>query len=335
MKTGLICELKRFAVHDGPGIRTTVFFKGCPLHCLWCHNPESIRCQGELAFWPNKCQNCGECVPVCQNHKIVDGRHRFERGSCLACGKCVQACYYGALFWYGQVNTVKELHSLILADKHFFDHSGGGATFSGGEPLLQAEFCAELARRLQNDGINTAIDTCGEVPWANFERVLPFVDLFLYDFKHADSAQHRKLTGSGNERIMENLRKLSEKGKKLEVRLPLIPGLNDSAENLRAAGQFLSQLKQPCRIRLLLHHDLADSKYQALGITNQMTKTGDRPPERLLEAAEILRGFQLPVIGNGTRVTDCVAMPIAYPKFHDFSVPPPAFLSDSVKTITE
>lgn len=240
MREGIICDLKRFAVHDGPGVRSTVFLKGCPLRCVWCHNPESIRRAPELGVRFHKCTLCGECARVCACHRIADGKHRFGRESCTACGRCVGACLFDALVLYGKRVTPEETAAAVLEDRAFYETSGGGVTVSGGEPLLQAAFCAELFRLLKRECIHTAVDTCGEVPWSAFETVLPVADLFLFDFKHPDSEAHRRLTGSGNGRIKANLLRLGRNGCPVEIRIPLIPGLNMEDETLKRSAEFLA-----------------------------------------------------------------------------------------------
>jgi len=294
--TAILCDIKRFSVHDGSGIRTTLFFKGCPLRCRWCHNPETLETRPELGVFLNKCIGCGECAAVCSCHHIINGRHEFNRTDCTACGKCVEACLFDALELYGRKISVAEAVGAVLEDRAFYAESGGGVTVSGGEPLRQAEFCGELFRTLKRDDIHTAVDTCGEVPWSAFETVLPWTDLFLYDFKHADSARHRELTGCGNERIKENLMKLSRTGKPIEIRMPLIPTLNMAADELHAAGAFLSRLKHLTLVRLLAYHSLAHAKYAAVGRTDTLPEVSSPGPGELATAAEILRGYQLQVI---------------------------------------
>ncbi len=282
--TGTLLEVKRFAVHDGPGVRTTLFFKGCPLHCLWCHNPESISPRPQLACFSQKCLDCAECVPVCPEnaHALIEDKHVLERERCTACGACETVCLGGALRLYGKTITVAEGLDLALEDREYYE-PGGGVTLSGGEPLLQADFCRDLLAGLKQAGVHTAVDTCGCVNWAAFEAVLPFTDLFLVDFKHADSATHRRLTGQGNELIVANLRRLSAAGADIEIRMPLIPGCNDSDENLRATGNLLAELNL-CRVKVLPYHAMARSKYTALGLPDTMP-TVDPPDRQTLNRA--------------------------------------------------
>ena len=227
---GLLLDVKRFAVHDGPGIRTTLFLKGCPLKCIWCHNPEGISRVPELAYYAHKCIHCGECVTVCPRnaHQLREGKHVFLPENCIACGACEPRCLGEALRLFGKKISVGEAVETVLEDRLFYVESGGGVTLSGGEPLLQSAFCRDFLSEMKKEGIHTAVDTCGFVNWDAFQCVLPVTDMFLFDVKHTDSAAHRKLTGQGNELILENLRKLSEMKARIEVRMPLVPGCNDS-----------------------------------------------------------------------------------------------------------
>ena len=205
MKNAVFADIKYLAVHDGPGLRTTLFLKGCPLACIWCHNPECIRFEPEMIFRDLRCTGCGRCAKVCPNgaHKFkVAGTHVFLRERCTACGKCVDACFADALQICGKELSPQDAAELLLEDADFYRNSGGGVTISGGEPLCQAEFCADLFGILRSRGIHTAIDTCGFVPWTAFEKVLPATDLFLYDLKHIDPEQHQRLTGKSNDLIL-------------------------------------------------------------------------------------------------------------------------------------
>ena len=286
-----IFEIKKFAVHDGPGVRTTLFFKGCPLKCRWCHNPESISPKPQLAYYEHKCINCGECVSICPNnaHSMADGKHEFDRNLCIACGKCEEVCLGDSLRLYGKEISIEEAMELVLEDRGFYGEDGG-VTLSGGEPLTQADFCHELLKKLKKEGINTAVDTCACVNWSAIEKVLPFTDLFLVDFKHSDSAMHRELTGQGNELIIANLKRLSESGAKIEVRIPLIPGYNNSQSNLKATAKILEKMKLE-RVKILPYHDMAQNKYKALNIPNSMGAIKPSDPKDLSKAMEILNEY--------------------------------------------
>ena len=297
MTSAKYIDVKRFAVHDGPGVRTTLFLKGCSLRCIWCHNPESRPMQPELAIHYPKCTCCGECAKTCSCHSIVNGVHEFNRAACKACGKCESVCPAGALELFGKSMTVDEAAAKLLEDKIFYE-DGGGITISGGEPLLQSGFCAELLKKMKAEGIHCAVDTCGNVPWSEFETVLPYTDMFLYDFKCADPEKHRKLTGSRNERILENLKKLDETGKEIEIRMIMVPQHNMDESDLRAAGEFLGKLKHVSAVRLLAYHALARSKFKAVGHPDTMPDVESPDAEALEKCAEILRSYSINAVNS-------------------------------------
>ena len=282
----LIFDVKRFAVHDGDGIRTTVFFKGCPLSCIWCHNPEGISAKPELGYYAHKCINCGECVKFCsQNaHQMQTNIHSFDKSKCLSCGECESECLGDALKLHGQRKSVDELLPLLLEDREFYQASGGGVTLSGGECLMQADFCRELLKKLKENGIRTAVDTCGFVPRSSIIKVSPFTDIFLYDLKAYDAEVHKKCTGQSNDLILENLKYIDSIGKDIEIRIPFVPGFNDGETETLA--EFISKLKHVTRVKILPYHNYAASKYASLGMENTL-------PERLPTDEQIAKAKEI------------------------------------------
>lgn len=268
---GHIFDIKHFAVHDGPGIRTTVFLKGCPLRCVWCHNPESISPQPQLGYIAHKCVNCGRCAAVCPTGaQYMDntGKHIFDRTKCITCGKCAEACYGKVLTLYGRYAESDEVLAELLEDADFYGCSGGGVTLSGGECLLQADFCRELLEKLHALGIHTAVDTCGSVSPDALRAVMPYTDLFLYDIKALDEDVHKACTGRTNRSILENLRLLNDAGKSIEIRIPCVPGWN--MDQLEKIGRFLLDFDCITGVRLLPYHNYAGTKYHSLAIKNTL-----------------------------------------------------------------
>lgn len=287
--TGLLMDIKTFAVHDGPGIRTTFFLKGCPLRCVWCHNPEGIGARPQLAYYAHKCAGCGECARICLAGAHVleaSGAHVFRRERCTACGACVRLCPVEAMTLYGRRVTVEEAVNIARKDRVFYEQSGGGVTVSGGEPLSQAGFVEALLRALREDGLHTAVDTCGAVPWEAFERVLPETNLFLFDVKHPDPSRHRELTGMDNALVWDNLRRLSATGAAVELRMPLIPGTNDGEDTLREMAALLRGITYS-RLKLLPYHAMARGKYAALGMEDTLPRV-DSPTDARLDAVAAL-----------------------------------------------
>jgi len=306
VKTALIADIRRLTVHDGPGTRDTVFVKGCPLHCLWCHNPESISVHPQLLFRPRLCTGCGGCAEVCPNsiHSLEEGKHTLARENCTACGACAESCLPGALVLCGKLMSAEEVLTSVLRDKAFFLNSGGGVTVSGGEPLLYPEFTAELFRLLKAENIHTALDTCGAVPYSAFGAVLPYTDRILYDIKGMDSGRHRRNTGRGNEEILENLRRLGSLDIPIEIRMPVVPGCNDDLAEIRAAGAFLKNIRSVCLIRLLAYHSMAKEKYAMCGRTDTMPAVEPPSADTLRAMAEILQqesGIRCSVFGTAVR----------------------------------
>lgn len=280
----MIFAIKRFETHDGDGIRTTVFFKGCPLRCVWCHNPESFSFKKEIAYNKELCINCLACTKICKANEEKNGKHVFNRNACTLLEKCTSFCPRGAFTVYGETRTAQDIANEVLLDKMFFDGSGGGVTLSGGEPLMQPSLAIELCKILKENGVNVAIDTCGYVEKRVIESVLPFVDTFLYDIKAIDPQVHKALTGKTNELILENLKYIDTTGKKIEIRIPYVPNLNDG--EIEKMAEFIKDLKNVSAVKVLPYHKYAEDKYIALNIEN---KSPERTPTNLeLETAREL-----------------------------------------------
>ncbi len=259
MITATIFDIQRNSYVDGPGIRTTVFFKGCNLRCAWCHNPESQSPKPQMMFYKNKCTGCGKCKEKCPNH--------LE--SCEFCGKCTLYCPHDAREICGKEYTVDEVMREILKDKVFYENSGGGVTFSGGECMLQIDFLEKILKSCKENGIHTAVDTAGHVPYERFERILPYTDLFLYDIKCFDSEKHKQYTGVGNELILENLKRLLATNKSVWIRIPIIPTINDTEEELQGIKEYIFSCGKPAKFELLPYHAMGEHKYAALGMKVQ------------------------------------------------------------------
>jgi len=275
---GLIFNIMRFSLHDGPGIRTTVFLKGCPLSCAWCHNPEGRSRKPDLIFFENRCVRSGECVRVCPHGATVleDGAVRIT-DACRACGTCVDVCAAGAREIAGRWVSAQEIIREIESDRLFWEESGGGVTFSGGEPLFQPQLLEALLQACRERKIHSAVETCGYASKRVLLRLAPTIDLFLVDLKLMDSAKHRRHAGRGNELILSNIRTLAESGQELIIRYPVIPGVNADEENVRQMIQFLKELKLR-RLDLLPYHPTGAEKYRRLRLL---------PPEVDCEAGSV------------------------------------------------
>lgn len=283
-KTGFIFNIQRGSVYDGPGFRTVVFFKGCHLRCRWCHNPESWNMKPELELNAEKCIGCGDCFRNCPQkaHGMDEtGAHTIDRSLCTGCGICAQGCCTRAITMVGEAVTAEYVERAILADKAYGTLSGGGVTFSGGECMLQIDFLSELLHFSKLNGLHTAVDTCGDLPWSAFERILGDTDLFLYDIKAADQEVHRALTGVSNERLLQNLKKLHERGKKVIIRVPYIPGGNDG--EVDGIGRILSQYPD-YPVELLGYHRMGEGKYRSLSLSGvEFTPPDEDELKRVLD----------------------------------------------------
>jgi pyruvate formate lyase activating enzyme len=297
LTTSVIFDIEKFSIHDGPGIRTTVFLKGCPLSCAWCHNPESQARGPARWFWERRCIGCGACAVECGQQAIsmAGGVPVTDDGRCVVCGECTAVCQTEAREIVGRAMTVAEVMAAILKDVPFYDESGGGVTFSGGEPLAQPEFLTELLRACRIHEIHTAVDTSGLAAWSTLQQISPLVDLFLYDLKVMDDARHRQYTGVSNRPILANLQRLVGQGSRVAVRMPVIPGINDDVANFEQMAGFLLALPRVPPVSLLPYHQAAVDKYTRLGLP--YTLDGVTPPgdERMLELARLLQGLGLAV----------------------------------------
>ncbi len=295
---GLIFDLKRYAVHDGPGIRLNVFFKGCPLHCLWCHNPEGVNFEPELMLMPNRCARCGDCVRACRHQALSqngDGQVVADRSRCTLCGDCLQACQREAIEIAGRKMTVEEIATEAEKERVFFEQSGGGVTLTGGEPLAQPAFAEALIDGLKSHGFHVALDTSGYAPAEVFRRLAEKADLVLFDLKIMDETRHKKYTGVSNRIILENLRSLESIGKPVWVRFPLIPGVNDDEKNLEAMASFLSRLRSVEQVNILPYHKGGVEKIRRLGREGEFAVFEPPSEEKVQSVMDFFarRGFRV------------------------------------------
>ena len=311
--TGKFYDIQGFSVHDGPGIRLTLFMKGCPLRCLWCHSPESQEFYTELNWMEIKCvgiEKCGNCLTVCPHNAISPGKKKksltsdeeitlvtVDRSKCDNCGKCAEVCTSKALYMCGTDYTVDELMERVRRDIPFFNKSGGGVTISGGECLSQPEFTLEFLKRCKAEGIHTAVDTTGFTDWKWIEKVLPYTDLFLYDLKHMDSEMHKRGTGVPNEVILENARKIAKAGGKFQLRIPVIPMYNDSVEEFEKYGNFIKELGDSVEVvQLLPYHALGVTKWERLGRDKPVLEATPPSDELMEDRKKQLEDMGLPVV---------------------------------------
>jgi pyruvate formate lyase activating enzyme len=287
MPEGLVLNIQRYSVHDGPGIRTTVFLKGCPASCWWCHNPEGQSSEPKIVVIEGRCIRCGECLEICPEGDHDGPGH--VSSSCTVCGNCVEACPTGARSVAGTTMTVEEVVDVVLKDRVFYDESGGGATFSGGEPLLQFPFLKGMLESCMDRGIHTAVDTCGYVPREDLLAIAPLTDIFLYDLKIMDEKLHFETTGISNVSIHENLRALGEVHDKIWIRVPIIPGINDSRENIEGIAAFSASIGGVQQVNILPYHRLGIQKFDRIGKTYQLAEVAPPSQERLEAIASSFR----------------------------------------------
>lgn len=293
MSEGLVFDIKRFSIHDGPGIRTTVFLKGCPLSCAWCHNPESQHPESELFYRASRCIVCGVCEDICPEGAIFASGAEYLTDSvrCKVCGKCTEACPGEARELVGRSVSLEEVVDEIQKDQLYYEESGGGVTISGGEPLMQPEFLIDLLRVCGNLGIHRAIDTSGLAEEQLLLKVADETELFLYDLKHTDPAKHIEFTGVSNERILSNLMLLAESNVSISVRVPLVSGFNDDDENLHKTAVFVRSLPQKCGISLLPFHKSAEEKHRRFGMIYNLQNGGEVTEARVEEISEIFASY--------------------------------------------
>lgn len=289
---GLVFNIQRFSIKDGPGIRTTVFMKGCPLRCLWCCNPESQNTYPEIMTHDIRCARCGKCAQICPAGAITVSQESriINRVKCNLCLECARVCPHGAISAVGEYKTAAEIMKEVESDRIFYEHSGGGMTVSGGEPLVQWDFVRQLLKACREKGLSTALDTCGYSPWEAIEKVLECTDLVLFDIKHMGPEQHRQATAKGNELILDNLRKTAAKGIRLWFRIPLIPGYNDLKEHIEQIARFGAEIGVE-RVWLLPYHNWGMSKYESLGRRYTFEPTGSLRDEYIQSLKELITGF--------------------------------------------
>jgi pyruvate formate lyase activating enzyme len=302
MKNGLIFDIRKYSIHDGPGIRTTVFFKGCPLHCWWCHNPEGQCPELELVYRKSRCTGCNACVEKCERKAIssVSGSVAINRQKCVVCSSCSDECPSEALTIAGKRLKVNEILEEIEKDRSFYEESGGGVTFSGGEPLMQPDFLNALLKECKERGIHTVVDTCGFARYEIIEKIRGKVDLFLYDIKTMDEKTHRKYAGVSKERILKNLKKLAENGSNIVISFPVIPSINDDDKNIARTGEFVSRLPNILQVNLLPYHRAGIEKYKNLGKPYKLEKIQPPSDECVRSIKERIESFGIRIgMGGG------------------------------------
>ena len=295
--TGIVFDIRKYSIHDGPGIRTAVFFKGCPLSCWWCHNPESQSAAVEMIFRENRCIACEACLVACEQGAIAwNGNGPVtDLEKCRQCGACAAVCYAEAREQVGRKMTVEQVMAEIERDIAFYDESGGGVTFTGGEPLLQRDFLSALLQACREKEIRTALDTSGFAAWETIELIRGYVDLFLYDLKLIDDARHRQFTGVSNAPILRNLQALSQRGHAIRLRVPVIPGINAEDESVRQIGAFAAALPHLNGVDLLPYHRIGIDKYIRTNRVYKLSETRSPSDEQMAEIVHTLNSFGLSV----------------------------------------
>ncbi|MCL2285157.1 MAG: glycyl-radical enzyme activating protein [Firmicutes bacterium] len=271
---GTVLSIERCSLHDGPGIRTTVFLKGCPLSCLWCHNPESLSFKPELYYFEEKCIHCGLCGTICDNHSVNEGSHILNREDCDVCGKCADACTQSAFEVKGTLMQAQDVMDIVMKDEKFYKQSGGGLTISGGEPLAQYEFTLELLRLAKENGLHTCIETCGFAPTDRLLSIVPYVDLFLYDFKESNEDRHKEFTGASNRLIIDNLFAIDKAGAKVILRCPIIPTCNDRDGHFTAIAQMANTMCNIVEVNIMPYHPMGASKAMRIGREYRLADIG-------------------------------------------------------------
>ena len=307
---GNVFDIQRFTVHDGPGIRTEVFLKGCPLRCLWCHSPESQNMKSDITLVEIRCigvENCGECLKVCPTGALKEGKTKYsniqkekiqliniDRLICNSCGRCTEVCPSNALSIIGKKMSIDKILEIIEKDRTFYLRSNGGITISGGEPMLQYEFLLALLKECKKKGLHTCLDTTGYAKWKLYKNIIRYVDLVLYDLKHMDSKKSKVYTGKPNELILENAKKIAAQGVAMQIRIPIIPGYNDSEENLHATGKFCIELGAAVKeVQLLPYHRLGVVKYERLNRKYELKKVEPPNEEHMKLCKSIIEFYGL------------------------------------------
>jgi pyruvate formate lyase activating enzyme len=295
---GIVFNIQHYSIHDGPGIRTTVFVNGCPLRCLWCQNPESQSKTPRLFFSREKCTGCGQCLAACPQEaiRIVDKVSQTDRSLCKGCGQCTLICPNEARNIMGKEMTAKEVFKDVISDEVFYKNSGGGVTISGGEPLSQPEFVTEILKLCKNAGLHTVVDTSGYADWDTFKQVLAFTDMVLYDFKHMNPEEHRRFTGVSNELILDNARKIIKEFPKITfvARMPVIPGYNDSNGNIVRTALFITEeLGESVKVNILPYHRLGETKYERLELASECVRIKQPSDKHMEELRSKIESFGL------------------------------------------